>query len=106
MDLMCSPPFGKCLQDMRWVTVDLREATIDVSCIKVRGMYIVGVQLARRFQTKINKALPLGGKVSHQIGTVVIALLSGLIHVSVNRWRLIMLRNELNHRVAKISKGI
>ena len=48
VNLMGSAPLRKSLQNSRWVTVNLGEASGDVARIEVRGVDTIGKQLARR----------------------------------------------------------
>ena len=77
----------------------LGESTIDMTSVKIRRVNAIGVQLARWFETQVDQTLTLSLKVGDEIRAMVIALLSDRIHVTVNRWSVIMLLNELNHRV-------
>lgn len=99
-------PLGKHLQDVWWIAVNLGESSVDMASIKVRGLHTIGAQLASRFEAEIDQPLTFGFEVGHQIGAVVIALLPRLIHLAIDRRRVVVLRDELNHGVTEVAERI
>ena len=71
---MRAPPRRERGEDVRRIAVEFREAAVDLTRVEIRGVDVVGPQLARNFETHVEQPLPLCGPVVHEHADVVEAL--------------------------------
>ena len=86
--------------------MDLRERTVQLARVEVGGIHTVHVQAAGRFEAEADEALVLPFEVVHQDREMVIPLLARGVHVAVDRRRVVVLLDELDHRVAEVAERV
>jgi hypothetical protein len=74
--------------------------------VEIGLVHFVGIEFGRERVAHVEPALALCGEVRNEVGDVVKAFLARLVHVAVDRRLVVMLLDELDHRVAEIAEGI
>ena len=94
------------VEDVRWGAVDLGETSGDRTGVEVGGVDVVGVQSGGAHEPEGFESGEIGLEVVDQHPAVVEPELTGLVHVAVDRRGVVVLHDELDHRVAEVAERV
>ena len=93
-------------QYVRWITVNFGKTSVYVPGVEVRRVDIVGPQFAGIDKAQVQHALSRSSEIINQATHMMEAFFALLVHIPIDRWRIIMLLDKLNVGIAEIPEGI